>query len=268
MRACVCHFFCVILRTYFALKESMKANSLFFRTAVMAILLLCSAGSYAGNTALNGVFTVSAEKQVCFSSTGLHYQTFPVEVEEGWRLLTGAEWSYLLSKGEEPGEYFGMATVCTEHGLVLLPDNWWSNPDAPSFRPGTDGKWDTNQYTAEQWEAMEAAGAVFLPAAGYQEGPEISAQNEWGYYWSSSTEDEANGYILYFSKNSADAPYSCPFANGCSVRLVKDTQYTPTSLGEVQGDDVQCTKVLQDGRLYLMYEGQMYDVRGAKGCTK
>ena len=83
MRACVCHFFYVILHTHFALKESMKANSLFFRTAVMAMLLLCSAGSYADNTALKGVFSVSAEKQVCFSSTTLHYQTFPVEVEEG-----------------------------------------------------------------------------------------------------------------------------------------------------------------------------------------
>ena len=30
----------------------------------------------------------------------------------------------------------------------------------------------------------------------------------------------------------------------------------------VQGDNVQCTKVLLGGQLYLMYEGRMYDVRG------
>ena len=33
-------------------------------------------------------------------------------------------------------------------------------------------------------------------------------------------------------------------------------------LVEVQGDDVQCTKVLRDGQLYLMYKGTMYNVQG------
>ena len=40
---------------------------------------------------------------------------------------------------------------------------------------------------------------------------------------------------------------------------------TPTGVEDlvgVQGDDVQRTKVLRDGQLYLMYEGRMYDVRG------
>ena len=42
---------------------------------------------------------------------------------------------------------------------------------------------------------------------------------------------------------------------------------TPTGVEDlvgVQGDDVQCTKVLRDGQLYLMYEGRMYDVRGER----
>ena len=33
-------------------------------------------------------------------------------------------------------------------------------------------------------------------------------------------------------------------------------------LVEVQGDDVQCTKILRNGHIYLIYEGRMYDVRG------
>ena len=41
------------------------------------------------------------------------------------------------------------------------------------------------------------------------------------------------------------------------------------SMGEqgmekVQGDKVQCTKVIKDGKLYLMYKGTMYDVQGRK----
>ncbi len=33
-------------------------------------------------------------------------------------------------------------------------------------------------------------------------------------------------------------------------------------LVEVQGDDVQCTKVLRDGQIYIMYKGTMYNVQG------
>ena len=33
---------------------------------------------------------------------------------------------------------------------------------------------------------------------------------------------------------------------------------------DVQRDDVQCTKVIRDGRLYLIYKGRMYDVRGQR----
>ena len=39
---------------------------------------------------------------------------------------------------------------------------------------------------------------------------------------------------------------------------------TPTGMGNIQGDDVQCTKVLRDGQIYLLRGGQMYDVRGNK----
>ena len=39
---------------------------------------------------------------------------------------------------------------------------------------------------------------------------------------------------------------------------------TKEDIDQVQSDQVQSTKVLRNGQLYLMYEGQMYDVRGAK----
>ena len=35
-----------------------------------------------------------------------------------------------------------------------------------------------------------------------------------------------------------------------------------TGVEDVRRDDVRCTKVMKDGRLYLKYEGRMYDVRG------
>lgn len=39
---------------------------------------------------------------------------------------------------------------------------------------------------------------------------------------------------------------------------------TPTAIDHVQSDEVQCTKVIRDGQLYLMYKGQMYNVQGAE----
>jgi uncharacterized repeat protein (TIGR02543 family) len=37
-----------------------------------------------------------------------------------------------------------------------------------------------------------------------------------------------------------------------------------TGLGDVQGDNVQCTKLLRDGVLYLKYNGTTYDVQGRR----
>lgn len=37
-----------------------------------------------------------------------------------------------------------------------------------------------------------------------------------------------------------------------------------TDIEKVQRDDVQCTKIIRDGQLYLMYKGAMYNVQGAK----
>ena len=44
------------------------------------------------------------------------------------------------------------------------------------------------------------------------------------------------------------------------------TIYVETGEGieDVQRDDVQCTKVIKDGKLYLMYKGTMYDVQGRR----
>ncbi len=39
---------------------------------------------------------------------------------------------------------------------------------------------------------------------------------------------------------------------------------TPTGVWEVQSDNVRCTKVIHDGKLYLMYKGTMYNVQGRR----
>ena len=83
-----------------------------------------------------------------------------------WRTLSNSQWEYLLDR--EDGDLCGLAQVDDINGLVLLPDEWETPDDIDDFISGTGSGFETNIYTAEEWEQMEAAGAVFLPAAGYR----------------------------------------------------------------------------------------------------
>ena len=49
------------------------------------------------------------------------------------------------------------------HGLLVLPDEW-ELPAGCRLTFGAKG-WDENSYEESQWEKMENAGAVLLPAA-------------------------------------------------------------------------------------------------------
>lgn len=123
-------------------------------------------------------------------------------INSGWRTLTCAEWRYLLLNRNGAASKVGTGRIDGVGGLVILPD-WWTLPSGCTFTPGYDpwdryGRlwWSKNRYTLTQWEAMEAAGAVFLPAAGGREGEFTwSYEEEYGncLYWSSTPYDHS-GY--------------------------------------------------------------------------
>lgn len=83
-------------------------------------------------------------------------------VPNKWRVLTSAEWNYLKNSRGNANALYAQGTVNNVYGVILLPDNWVL-PEGCSFTPRVN----TNTYTSEQWEVMEANGAVFLPAGGY-----------------------------------------------------------------------------------------------------
>ena len=66
-------------------------------------------------------------------------------------------------------------------------------------------------------------------------------------------------YILY---NELDPLPAAGFAPGKRVRAIPMQGQTATGMDNVQGDDVQCTKVLIDGQLYILRANRMYDVTG------
>ena len=145
----------------------------------------------------------------------------------GWRTLNNSEWSYILSTRENASEKIASGSVGGVHGLILLPDSW----TLPSGCPFTSGfasswtNWTRNVYTLAQWALMEAAGAVFLPAAGVRRGTSTDYVGNDGIYWSWSytPNGEYDACTMYSRSDFASISGGGSTRNeGKAVRLVLD----------------------------------------------
>ena len=155
-----------------------------------------------------------------------------------WRTLTAAEWEYLLVKRPNAASLFGFGCVNGTNGLILLPDGWeMVKPENLTFVPaaengfedkgtyyqGTGDAYASNSYTENQWAPMEAAGAVFLPAAGSRFSKNVSEVNQKGYYWSAThAEEDGKAHYIYFRSNGYSVSGATSVSCGYSVRLVRD----------------------------------------------
>ena len=150
-----------------------------------------------------------------------------------WRTLTKDEWTYLFNtrsastvNGTADARYAKAYLFGTTHGVIIFPDVY-SHPAGVTAPTGINAtsstSWYGNKYTATDWAKMEAAGCVFLPAAGWRDATTIKKVNEYVRYWTSSTYNSA-GYaynvgIADTSMNPADYNQK---NYGYSVRLVRD----------------------------------------------
>ena len=170
-----------------------------------------------------------------------------------WRTLTGAEWLYLFIGRPQAERLFGFATVNGVEGIILLPDVWDNPVEVLSFVPGADKglSWEIsgwgayrdhtnadhykdNKYSAADWNAMEKAGAIFLPAAGfyangsgYGNKGEICEYNR-GHYWSTTRQGGSYAYTMDFYSSPTDVFTYCAPATyrgyvqfAMAVRLVR-----------------------------------------------
>ena len=143
-----------------------------------------------------------------------------------WRTLTYEEWSYLLFNRTNANDLVGVAQVNGVNGLILLPDNW-SCPAGVTFKSGFHSSNGVDYYaayqtfTAGQWSKLEAAGAVFLPAAGYRYRTDVDYVQNYSSYWSATDYSSLLAYFLSFGSDGAGMNYGSRH-NGLSVRLVKD----------------------------------------------
>ena len=159
-----------------------------------------------------------------------------------WYTMKKTEWEYLIDYGKTTAERtakIAPATVNDVEGVVILPDAFVQPSGclyvAPEYNPTSEDRYyhhmeeyDMNEYDATQWEAMEAAGAVFLPAAGYRMGQEYIRNCP------ADGTDPASFYLRYYGPGSKGAKTSyglygkarmwvedCLRCEGLSVRLVR-----------------------------------------------
>lgn len=151
-----------------------------------------------------------------------------------WRTptyLTGGEgeWDYLIFYRDGHDTKWNQGTVENVQGLIILPDNF-VDPETNEGSKGTsfytafNKGFANNKYRGSNWEAMESAGAVFLPGEGIRESTSVSGigtKGDYGYYWSSSASDNGKANRLVF-RSSTCGKGSKPHHEGYSVRLVRD----------------------------------------------
>ena len=168
-----------------------------------------------------GIFSVGENTYVQFKDINesrlMQWASLPAEDTYGWRVLTSAEWSYLLVTRDDASHFNrdlnALGKVDGQNGLIILPDGWVQPEGVPVFICVHDGiTFDKNQYTAEQWEIMKASGAAFLPCEGYghdknpkvqQDGTPDVVENDGdhGAYWALDeySDNTANAHCMRFT---------------------------------------------------------------------
>ena len=190
-------------------------------------------GADAGNTSINGNGTLSSNGTVdlfgwstAATTLGIHnaqnYADYSgvfadwgsnanvqAGIGTGWSMLSRGEWNYLFNSRNVNGGT-GYTSGQSENdvlGVVIYPDNYTGS----------------TYTTGSNWATFEAAGCVFLPAAGYREGTSVTEAGTSGRYWAETSDDDSSAHYVYFTVNglyinnmtmSRDA--------GLSVRLVRN----------------------------------------------
>ncbi len=165
-------------------------------------------------------------------------------VKGTYRTLTIDEWYYLfytrkVTVGGVEKVPYGEGVVNNVNGMILLPDNW-DGSVCIGFTyglPHTD--YEDNNYinnsfsesTTPKWSEMEAAGCVFLPAAGYRYSTTVDyymgdddGPLGQGEYWSSTYLSKAQAYLLRFTQIGFSTTNSYNRNSGLAVRLVRPAE--------------------------------------------
>ncbi len=141
-----------------------------------------------------------------------------------WRTLSYEEWKYLTyTRVTASGIRYAKAIVNGVKGLIFLPDQWSKS----TYTLTNTDDYTSNDISADNWQKMEDAGAVFLPAAGFRKETMVYYVGSVGYYWSATSVESSDEYACYMYFTSSAFNFSGPATDrywAKSVRLVKDVK--------------------------------------------
>jgi hypothetical protein len=149
-----------------------------------------------------------------------------------WRTLTKDEWTYLFNtrsastvNGTADARYAKAYLFGTTHGVIIFPDSY-THPAGVAAPTGINAtsstSWYGNKYTATDWAKMEAAGCVFLPAAGFRNGTSVSYVGSSGFYWESTANGSGSAFTVGFDSSNVYPANNFNRTLGFSVRLVRE----------------------------------------------
>lgn len=154
-----------------------------------------------------------------------------------WRTLTNSEWSVILGTnrplspvGNADKARYVKIKVNGVNGLLLFPDVFvWPEEAgaAPTNVNVESTPWTSvNSYDGAAFDALQAAGCAFLPAAGARgdqaiDNNTVAHVNEWGVYWLSTHSESSQAQALYMFSTSVGQGGRAR-CMGYSVRLVQD----------------------------------------------
>lgn len=163
-----------------------------------------------------------------------------------YRTLTKDEWEHLLRTRPNANDKMGVARINLNsdgsqysNGLIFLPDSWTA-PVGVTFTPGfpstssIQAYADHQTFTLAEWQQLESAGAVFLPASGYRYESEMYHVQHYGNYWSATPEPALHAYYLN-CYSSGEYMSITSRSNGQAVRLVQDIKYGITLVARANG---------------------------------
>ncbi len=175
-----------------------------------------------------------------------------------WRTLSVAEWRYLLTSRANALKLRGSASINGLFGMILLPDDW-ASLEGINYRD----KWNLpKEYTLDEWQQMESQGAVFLPSTGVRTQTEVEPPKQ-AIYWSSTGTAQIAFGILISTCTLEIGSNSHPYFGG-AVRLVQDVNNVTTHTETTRHSVLYAEKIARDGKLYILYNGNLYTVLATK----
>lgn len=146
---------------------------------------------------------------------------------ENFRFLLNSRQTHVTINGTDQAR-FTFASIRTDvssvNGIIVFPDGY--SGGTPSGVTWGDINFESStrtQCTAAGWDALEAAGCVFFPAAGRRAGSSVYYFDESVGLWTKNPYDASNAYYASFSISWVNYNYrnNLNRSNGYSVRLAK-----------------------------------------------